>query len=126
MSEQPFAETLSASRASDRDDMDVAHRLDLREEAEQVRNHHGLVPDHKRRVAEFMDQHRMVQMANLPAVPEIRKLIEDLIVVPRRADRDAPIHRGILAPAEIKFRAASRLCVADLNIARTTSAFEHR
>src|SRR4051812_46935496 len=94
MPEQQFAEASSPRRDARRDDMHVTNRLDLRDESEQIGRDHTAVADYEGRIAELVDQHRMMQMPNLPAIPEIRERIQDLGEILLRTVRNCRVHRS--------------------------------
>src|SRR5262249_45295980 len=96
MLEELLAEALSAGGCADGDQMHVAYRLGLRPKAEKKGEHDGTVADDKGGVAKLPDQHRVVQVMRVPAVPELRQVIENLMVILRRAGRNFNGHRRIL------------------------------
>jgi hypothetical protein len=60
-----------AGRGAYRDQMQITDRLDLRHKAEQIGEHERTVTDDERRIAELPDQHRMMQVTAIAAVPEL-------------------------------------------------------
>ena len=82
--------------------MYVAHRLDLRDKAEQIGDHFGTSTDYEGRVAKFVDEHRMVKRTGITAIPKILQVHENLLVVLLGARRNLQGHTSIIpefAPA---------------------------
>ena len=63
------------------DQVHVPYRLGLGDETKQIGGDLRPVANHERRVAEFMDQERVVQGTNVASVPEFRQLIDNPDVV---------------------------------------------
>src|SRR4249919_4215654 len=102
MPEKFATKALPPSRWPDSDEVYVAHRLDLRDKAEQVGDHFGTSTDYEGRVAKFVDEHRMVKRTGITAIPKILQVHENLLVVLLGARRNLQGHTSIIpefAPA---------------------------
>jgi hypothetical protein len=108
MSEQPLRVPLPAGRRPHRDRMHVAHRLGLREKAEQVGGDLPSPADDEGRISELVDEERVVELAGVAPVPEFMQLVEDAVVVLPGADLNLrrSVHRPLQRGASAQRRAA--------------------
>jgi len=68
--------------------MYVANRRGLRNETKQIAGNCVPITNDKRRISKFVDKHRMVQLAHITAIPEIRQVVDNAVVVPLGAGRN--------------------------------------
>jgi hypothetical protein len=89
---------------TNRDEVNIANGLRLRDEAKEIRDDLLMVTNDIGRVAEFVDVHWVMQRPVPVVTPEVRELRHDLIIVGLGAPRDVHARNTSCAPSNARLQ----------------------